>query len=172
MEASFPKAREQATLGRIRTRNNTVERNVVFRVKMKTTIVFHGAKEFQIPDLTDLRQVARSVLVGEGASGTVDIVFQSPAAQRALNLTWRGLDRTTDVLSFHYGEPELFGELYIDPLLAQSQAVRYKHSFAAELRRLVVHGCLHLCGFDHGTTPERVRMRALELKYVATVPKR
>jgi len=169
MEASFPNAREQATLGRSRTRNNTVEWNVVFRDTMKTSIVFHGAKEFAIPELAELRQTARSVLSGEGASGAVDIVFQDPQAQRALNLTWRGLDRTTDVLSFHYGEPELFGELYIDPLLARSQAVRYKHSFAAELRRLVVHGCLHLCGFDHGTTPERARMRALELKYVGSV---
>lgn len=149
-----------------------MQRNVAFRAKMKTTIVFHGAKTFRIPDLPDLRQVARNVLVGEGGSGTVDIVFQDPSAQRALNLTWRGLDRTTDVLSFHYGEPELFGELYIDPLLAQSQAVRYKHSFSAELRRLVVHGCLHLCGFDHGTTPERIRMRALELQYVSVASKR
>lgn len=133
---------------------------------MKTSIAFHGAKEYRIPELASLRKVAMAVLSGEGAQGAVDIVFQDPLAQRALNLTWRGLDRTTDVLSFHYGEPELFGELYIDPILAQSQAIRYKHSLAAELRRLVVHGCLHLCGFDHGTTPERTRMRALELKYV------
>jgi len=95
----------------------------------------------------------------------VEVVFHSPGHQRELNRNWRGLDRTTDVLSFLYGEPELFGELYIDPVLAAAQAPRYRHDFGAELRRLVVHGCLHLCGHDHGTTPERIRMRALERRY-------
>jgi probable rRNA maturation factor len=132
---------------------------------MVIKIAFHGARAWSIPSLPLLREAARSVLVAEGATGPVDIVFHSPQEQRALNLSWRGLDRTTDVLSFHYGEPELFGELYIDPVLAASQAVRYRHDLAAELRRLVVHGCLHLCGHDHGTVPERTRMRALERKY-------
>ena len=112
-----------------------------------------------------LRRTAIAVLTGEGATGPVEIVFHSPEEQRDLNLRWRNLDRTTDVLSFHYGEPDLFGELYIDPVLAAAQAPRYHNDLAAELRRLVVHGCLHLCGHDHGTNPERLRMRALERKY-------
>jgi probable rRNA maturation factor len=132
---------------------------------MRPKIVFHGAREWHIPSLPTLREAALDVLAGEGGAGAVEIVFQSPEDQRALNLQWRKLDRTTDVLSFHYGEPELFGELYIDPILATSQASRYKHDLARELRRLVVHGCLHLCGHDHGTTPQRIRMRALERKY-------
>ena len=135
---------------------------------MRPKIVFHGVREWSIPSLPPLREAAQNVLAGEGGSGgvgPVEIVFQSPEDQRALNREWRKLDRTTDVLSFHYGEPELFGELYIDPVLAASQAPRYKHDLAGELRRLVVHGCLHLCGHDHGTTPERIRMRALERKY-------
>ena len=132
---------------------------------MATKISFHGAREWKIPDLPSLRAAALSVLRGEGGQGPVDIVFHSPQEQRELNLSWRGLDRTTDVLSFHYGEPELFGELYIDPVLAAAQAPRYHNDLAAELRRLVVHGCLHLCGHDHGTTAERLRMRKLERHY-------
>ena len=132
---------------------------------MTPKIAFHGAREWKIPELPMLRQTAVAVLRAEGAAGPVDIVFQSPEQQRELNRQWRSLDRTTDVLSFHYGEPDLFGELYIDPVLAASQAPRYHNDLAAELRRLIVHGCLHLCGHDHGTTPERLRMRALERKY-------
>ncbi len=132
---------------------------------MSIRIAFHGNRTWKIGNLPDLRKVALSVLHGEGATGPVDIVFHSPTEQRALNLLWRKLDRTTDVLSFPYGEPELYGELYIDPVLAAEQAIRYKHDLHRELRRLIVHGCLHLCGHDHHTTAERVRMRALERQY-------
>jgi probable rRNA maturation factor len=132
---------------------------------MAIRIQFHGAREWKIPGLPLLRAAAVSVLRGEGGQGPIDIVFHSPEEQRALNLSWRGLDRTTDVLSFHYGEPDLFGELYIDPVLAAAQAPRWRNDLSGELRRLVVHGCLHLCGHDHGTTSERLRMRALERRY-------
>jgi probable rRNA maturation factor len=132
---------------------------------MTLRITFHGTREWGIERLPELRKIALRVLKAEQATGPVEIVFQSPEAQRALNLQWRKLDRTTDVLSFPYEEPELFGELYIDPLLAAEQAVRYKHSLHKELRRLIVHGCLHLCGYDHHTTTERKEMRALETLY-------
>lgn len=131
----------------------------------RLSIRFHGQRKFGIEDLAGLRRVALRVLKAEGATGPVDIVFQAPEQQRALNLQWRGLDRTTDVLSFPYEEPGLFGELYIDPLLAAEQAVRYRHSLHRELRRLVVHGCLHLCGHDHMTSTERKAMRSLENLY-------
>ena len=115
--------------------------------------------------MPDLRKVALRVLKAEGVTGSVEVIFHEPQDQRALNLQWRGLDRTTDVLSFPYDEPDFLGELYIDPALAAEQAVRYRHSLHRELRRLVVHGCLHLCGHDHMTTPERKQMRALENLY-------
>jgi len=131
-------------------------------------VVVSGARQWKIPDVPMLRRQILKVMRAEKAVGPVNLVFHSPEEQRALNLEWRKLDRTTDVLSFPYGEPELFGELYIDPLLAQDQAVRYTHDLATELRRLVTHGALHLCGYDHLTAPERRVMRALEERYDPT----
>lgn len=126
---------------------------------------FHGWKEWKIEDIPELRSIALQVLKAEGATGPVEVIIHSPEEQRALNLQWRGLDRTTDVLSFPYGEAELFGELYIDPVLATEQAARYHHSLHREMCRLVVHGCLHLCGYDHHTTAQRREMRQLEDLY-------
>lgn len=150
---------------RIRTQNKIDEPSLPASAPRVT---FHGYRAWGIGELPGLRKVALQVLRAEGGDtrkGPVEIIFHSPAEQRTLNLQWRGLDRTTDVLSFPYGEPELFGELYIDPVLAAEQAIRYRHSLHREMRRLIVHGCLHLCGHDHHTTSERVRMRALERKY-------
>jgi probable rRNA maturation factor len=152
----------------IRTKNMT-ERPPLPGASLRVN--FHGNRTWKIGELPELRRVALGVLRAEGATGPIEVIFHSPAEQRALNLQWRKLDRTTDVLSFPYGEPELFGELYIDPVLAAEQALRYRHSLHREMRRLIVHGCLHLCGHDHHTTSERVRMRALERRYDPPEPK-
>ncbi len=133
-------------------------------------VVVAGARAWNIPDVPMLRRQIIKVMKAEGAVGPVNLVFHSPEEQRALNAEWRHLDHTTDVLSFPYGEPELFGELYIDPILAERQSHRYEHSFADELRRLVTHGALHLCGYDHLTPPERREMRALEERYDPSRP--
>lgn len=145
------------------SKNNRTDPSTEGRPRL--AIRFHGQRKYGIEDLPGLRRVALRVLRAEGATGPVDIVFHEPEQQRALNRQWRGLDRTTDVLSFPYEEPDLFGELYIDPFLAAEQAVRYRHSLHRELRRLIVHGCLHLCGHDHMTTAQRRSMRALENLY-------
>ena len=98
--------------------------------------------------------------------GTVNLVFCSNAHVRALNKRFRKLDKVTDVLSFNYGEDDVFGEIYISTLKARTQAPRWKNSFYAELRRLVVHGSLHLAGFDHMNAKDRTVMREREDGYL------
>jgi probable rRNA maturation factor len=92
----------------------------------------------------------------------VNLVFCSNAHIRDLNKRFRKLDKVTDVLSFIYSEPDVFGEIYIATLKAKSQAPRWKNTFYNELRRLVVHGSLHLAGFDHMNARDRKVMRARE----------
>lgn len=135
-------------------------------------VLLHGADDWIIPRAGLLAAQARRILLAEGAEGPVHIVFQDESAQRELNRQWRSLDRTTDVLSFHYGEPELFGELYIDPKLARKQAARLGHGAYREFRRLITHGCLHLCGYDHIRAADRVVMRRLEDRYDPPPPSR
>jgi probable rRNA maturation factor len=96
----------------------------------------------------------------------VNLVFCENDYIRDLNRRFRKLDKVTDVLSFTYSEPDVFGEIYIATLKAKTQAPRWKNSYYNELRRLVVHGSLHLAGFDHLTVPERKVMRAREDAYL------
>lgn len=119
-----------------------------------------------------LSQVARQVLKGENRTGeTVTIIVVDDPYIRRLNRTYRNLDRATDVLSFGLADEQissdfLLGELYVSLDRAREQAARFQVSLEEELRRLVVHGCLHLLGYDHHRARDRVIMRAKEAVYL------
>lgn len=79
---------------------------------------------------------------------------------KALNKQYRGKDKTTDVLSFDMesgGEHRLLGDIVINPSQALRQAEEYEVTIEAELRRLLVHGFLHLIGYDHEESKEEAR---------------
>ncbi len=101
----------------------------------------------------------------------LSLVFTDDQNIRILNAAYRGKDKATDVLSFSNIENcELtpfdtnLGELVISLETTVKQARRYKHSSAAELLRLLIHGLLHLHGYDHEKVPasEAQKMRRLE----------
>jgi probable rRNA maturation factor len=119
-----------------------------------------------IPRLVTLGRLAEKVLRGEGMKGNVNLVFCENDYVRNLNKQFRKLDKVTDVLSFVYDDEDILGEIYIASALAQKQAPRWKNSFYDELRRLVVHGALHLSGYDHMIAKDRNLMRSMEDKYL------
>ena len=84
---------------------------------------------------------------------------------RRLNRTYRNKDRTTDVLAFAYREVQsgvapLFGDVVISIPAARRQAKACSHSLDEEVLRLLVHGVLHLAGYDH----ERSRRQARRMQ--------
>jgi len=111
-------------------------------------------------------RVLRSEVPKPSQRGAINLVFCEDSHIRDLNKRFRKLDKVTDVLSFNYSEPDVFGEIYIATLKAKTQAPRWKNSFYQELRRLVAHGSLHLAGFDHMHAAERKVMRAREDAYL------
>jgi len=87
----------------------------------------------------------------------VGIMVTDDARVRALNRDYRNRDTTTDVLSFpsgvtaHREMPRHLGDIVISAPRARAQAAEIGHDPASELRFLVLHGVLHLLGFDHET---------------------
>lgn len=81
------------------------------------------------------------------------VIVCGSAAIRKLNKDYRNIDRTTDVLSFEeydLDSDDLYlGEVFINVDRVYSQSKKYKHSIQREYVFLVVHGLLHLCGYDH-----------------------
>ena len=112
------------------------------------------------------RALVHGALALEGRRpGEVAVVLADDATLRGLNRQWRGLDRTTDVLSFGYddGEDETVdGDVIVSLGRVREQARRFRVTPGRELARLVVHGALHLAGLDHQGAGARRHMRARE----------
>lgn len=120
-----------------------------------------------------LRAIVRATLAREGRrAGEIAIVLADDARLRELNRAWRGIDRATDVLSFTYDDAPaarapVSGDLVISLDRVRDQARRFRVTPGAELARLVVHGTLHLAGFDHARAAERADMRDREERVLA-----
>lgn len=86
---------------------------------------------------------------------TVNVLVTNSQELRSLNRQFRGKDKATDVLSFPSTQlglrqaKQIAGELAISADIARENASRLRHSVAEEIRILVLHGILHLAGFDH-----------------------
>ena len=103
-----------------------------------------------------------------GATGRapreVSVLFCADTRMRALNRRYRGQDRPTDVLAFPTGDSEsgFLGDIVISVPYAEREARRRREPGAREIDRLLVHGLLHLMGYDHET--DDGEMDALEAR--------
>jgi probable rRNA maturation factor len=102
-------------------------------------------------------------------NGILNIAFLTDEEIRVLNRDHRGIDKTTDVLSFHYfddfsdlGSDEVAGEIILSESRIQEQAEEHKHSRERECEILVIHSILHILGYDHETDEEYVEMWKVE----------
>ena len=106
----------------------------------------------------------------EASGKTFSVAFISDDRMKQLNEMFRGKDTTTDVLSFPH-EPDEFdpdkdnlGDIVISTEQAQKQAAENGLSLEAEIKQLILHGVLHLCGYDHETDHGEMNARELELR--------
>ena len=112
--------------------------------------------------------VKATKVVPSDAAG-VTIAFVSDRRMRELNRVWRGKPGTTDVLSFPAGEEEFekpagptLGDVVISVEQAARQAKENGLSLDEEIAQLILHGLLHLCGYDH--VRDNGEMNRLELR--------
>jgi len=108
--------------------------------------------------------------VPEAAGKQFSVAFISDSRMKQLNEMFRGKDSTTDVLSFPH-EPDEFdpdktnlGDIVISAEQAQKQAAENGLTLDGEIRQLILHGVLHLCGHDHETDDGEMNARELELR--------
>jgi len=121
--------------------------------------------------------VARKALEVESyKEAQVSILFCEDAYIKRLNREYRGVNASTDVLAFsmHEGRfpkvhSEILGDVVISLETASRQTKRYRHSLNKEIALLVVHGILHLLGYDHLKKKDKEKMRKKEQQILAVI---
>jgi probable rRNA maturation factor len=126
--------------------------------------VFLANEQELAVDETRLAALARHVLSVEQVDGTAElsVLFVTADHIRQLNARFAGEDHATDVLAFPMMEEEdgalLLGDVVVCPTVAERNAAQLGHGLDAELEALVVHGTLHLLGYDHQGTEDKAKM--------------
>ncbi len=117
-------------------------------------------------DKDRLEYVAQTVLAetGQTKKGDISLIITDDTEIQRLNKSFRGINQPTDVLSFSNeyldldtGIPYL-GEIIISYPTAESQAIQLDNLVSHELELLLIHGCLHLLGYDHANELEKKTM--------------
>lgn len=103
------------------------------------------------------------VLENEGKTGLeINLIFTDNAYIKKVNLEYRLKNTATDVISF---ESPSGGDIVISVDMAKRQAREYGVTLKEELARLLIHGTLHVTGYDHIKKPDRIKMESKERKY-------
>jgi len=117
-----------------------------------------------------IREVVRAALQGEGVhEAEISLAFVDNPTIHCLNKRYLDHDEPTDVLSFPLSEPgarKLVGELVIGAEIAQKEAETRGHDVQAELALYVIHGLLHLCGYDDKSGESTAEIRQRERHYL------
>lgn len=133
-------------------------------------------------EAAEVQDICNAVLTERGIQRPcmVSLSFVSNTTIQELNLEWRGFDKPTDVLSFETerpddpdlaeNEPCELGDVVLAPTYIEAQATSFGTTPADETRLLLVHGLLHLLGYDHMEEHDALLMQRIEDKILGQLP--
>lgn len=117
-----------------------------------------------------LSRFATRAQLALGLSGEVNIYVTSSREMKDLNRRYRRKNQPTDVLSFPSGVPGVAGDIAISLEIANTNAAEMGHSLATEVKILILHGLLHLAGYDHQTDSGEMLAREALLRRKLKLP--
>jgi probable rRNA maturation factor len=125
--------------------------NVINQSKVKIS------KKFITLCFAEIIELLPRHLQKQVSNKSLNIVFLDQAKAKKINLTFRGKNYATDILSFEPLDIEELGELVICPQVIKRQAKEHQLSESAELVYMLIHGCLHLLGYDHEQSEQEAK---------------
>lgn len=136
-------------------------------LKTKVIILEHESNEIHARALSLFTTKAKRAV---GARGELSIRITSSAEMRELNRRFRRKNKSTDVLSFPADTPKLAGDIAISAEIAAANADALGHSVDTELKILILHGLLHLVGYDHETDAGEMLAKETKLRQRLNLP--
>ena len=134
-------------------------------------VAIHSNQEVVPIDRGRMREIVRTLLAGEEIGDfEISLAFVDNETIHVLNKRYLDHDEPTDVLSFPLSDPsakKLSGELVIGVEVAKDRAEEMGHAVDAELALYVIHGLLHLCGYDDKKPDREIEMRGRERHWLA-----
>ncbi|MFD2168351.1 rRNA maturation RNase YbeY [Thalassotalea euphylliae] len=135
---------------------------------MITLDIQRAVEEPNLPTDDDFQQWAEAALSQYNKPFELTIRLVDSTESQTLNHTYRGKDKPTNVLSFPFEVPDgiemdLLGDLVICTSVVAQEAHEQEKSLSAHWAHMVIHGCLHLLGFDHIEDDEAEEMESLEI---------
>ncbi len=132
-------------------------------------------KNLRIPSKRTLGPYLSEAQAAVGLLGEVTVLLTTDETIRDLNRRFRGKDEATDVLSFPSTNPaagpeKIAGDVAISVETARKQATEHGHALGVELRVLILHGLLHLAGYDHETDAGKMERRERQLRAKLGLP--
>jgi probable rRNA maturation factor len=129
----------------------------------------------RIPSIPTLKRFLAQAQDAARLNGQVSVLLTTDAAVRKLNRQFRGKNKATDVLSFPAGafigsSERIAGDLAISVETARKQAREQGHALTCELQILMLHGLLHLAGYDHETDDGKMARREMRLRAKLGLP--
>lgn len=133
---------------------------------------YNDGTDFRLPQKGRTAAWIGRCIVEEGfRPGPVSYIFCSPQRHLEINRQFLGHDYHTDVITFDYsdlaGSRTVSGDVFVDPETVADNAAGLGVAPEVEMRRVLVHGVLHLCGYGDKTRRQQAQMRAKEDFYLA-----
>jgi probable rRNA maturation factor len=137
---------------------------------LKTRIFYDGIN-YRLRNSRKILKLIEKV-IGEyrKPNGSLSFILLNDEELKKINKEFLQHNYYTDVIAFDYSNSDLLdGEIYLSLDTIKSNAYNYKVSLRNELIRVMIHGTLHLCGFEDATEKEKERMRKLEDEWILKV---
>jgi rRNA maturation RNase YbeY len=134
------------------------------------SIQFFSEKiQFKVPNPRKTTSWIKQAILKEKATLTsLNYVFCSDEYLRGLNIQYLNHTTFTDIITFNYGSPKAIeGEIYISVDRIKENAEKFGVDFNSELRRVIIHGVLHLIGYKDKSKTEKSLMRKKEDTYLS-----
>lgn len=126
--------------------------------------IFYDGVENRVKGWRRIKSLVNKVIAGENRNpGDLNFILTTDTNLRKINVKFLNRSHLTDVISFDYGIGRtVSGEIYISEERVRINYRKYKVSYNDEILRVMIHGILHLCGYNDSTDEEKEEMRSRE----------